>query len=108
MSDEQPASAPSKLRIRDVTGLACWPATGKHRVINSCRRGHSETIPVTTQAELIAAMVAGCRYVMPNGRACVELVNVSTHVGPDGVARGSVLILDEPTEKAPGEPGDER
>lgn len=118
MSGEQPAkdtSAPGgstkrgTLRTRDVTGLACWPATGKHRVINSCRLGHSETIEVTTQAGWIAAMTAPCSVVMPDGRACVALVNVSTHVGPDGREIGMILILDPKTEKAaPGEPADER
>jgi hypothetical protein len=67
-----------------------WPATGKHRVVNSCRAGHEEVTEVHTEAELIAAMIAACRYVMPEGRVCEALVHLSTHVGPDGVQIGSI------------------
>jgi hypothetical protein len=69
----------------------------KHRVVNSCRSGHEEVIEVTTQAELIAAMIAACRYGMPDGRACGALINVSRHVGPDGVEIGMILLLDRKT-----------
>jgi hypothetical protein len=108
VSTEQPAKdsiwpAPGttvkrgNLTIHNETGLERWPATGTHRVVNSCRAGHEETIEVTTQAGLIAAMTAGCRVVTPDGRVCGALVNCSRHVGPDGVGIGMVWIPDDRT-----------
>ena len=109
MSAEQPAKDPSwwpapgetvvrgKLRITNMTGVAQWPATGTHRIVNRCRAGHKETVEVTTNHEYIAAATAGCRTVMPDGRTCQELVNVSQHVGPDGVLIGLVMIPDPKT-----------
>jgi hypothetical protein len=117
MSTEQPAQDPSpsapvergdwpapgatvkrgNLTIRNLTGLARWPATGRHRVVNRCRAGHSETIEVHTERDLIAAMTAGCRVVMPDGQGCRALVNCSRHVGPDGVEIGMIWIPDPRT-----------
>jgi hypothetical protein len=117
MSSEQPTKdsfwpAPGttvrrgNLTIRNMTGVPTYPATGTHRVVNRCRAGHEETIEVTTQAGLIAAMTAGCRVVTPDGRVCGALVNCSRHVGPDGVGIGMVWIPDERTP--PRQPGGAR
>jgi hypothetical protein len=82
VSTDQPAPVPSgptkrgTLTIRDMTGLPTHPATGRHRVVNSCRGGHEEVIEVRTERELIEAMIAACRYGMPDGRVCEALVVV--------------------------------
>jgi hypothetical protein len=115
MSAEQPAKDPSwwpapgatvkrgNLTIRNMTGIPILPATGKHRVVNRCRAGHEETIEVTTQAGLIAAMTAGCRVVTPDGQVCKALVNVSRHINGAGIELGMVWIPDERTP--PDSPG---
>lgn len=94
MSDEpaKDTSAPSgptkrALRIRNVTDLPTHAATGKHRVINSCRGGHEEVIEVHTRGELTAAMTAACRV-------CGGLVNVSRHVNGTGIELRMILIPD--------------
>jgi hypothetical protein len=98
-----PVFPPSLLRTRNVTGLARWPATGTHRVANSCRAGHHEVIEVWTERDLIAAMTAGCRYQMPDGQVCKALVNVSRHINGAGIELGMVWIPDERTP--PDSPG---
>ncbi len=85
----------TKLRTRDMTGVATYPATGRHRVVTSCRSGHKEVH--TERREWIEAMVSACRHVMPDGRACEALVNVVRYVGPDGIEIGMILILDPKT-----------
>ncbi len=89
------ASASARTRNPPHTSRA--PATGTHRVVNSCRGGHSETIEVHTREELHAAMVSGCRVVMPDGRPCRALVNVSRHINGAGVELGMIWIPDPKT-----------
>jgi hypothetical protein len=109
MSTEQSAKDPSwwpapgatvkrgNLTVRNMTGIPILPATGTHRVVNRCRAGHSETIEVHTERDLITAMTAGCRVVTLDGRVCGALVNCSRHVGPDGVGIEMILIPDPKT-----------
>lgn len=84
------------LTITNMTGVAQWPATGTHRVVNRCRSGHEEVIEVHSDNELIEAMTAACRV-------CGGMVNVSRHIGPDGCGIGLVMIPDERTP--PDSPG---
>jgi len=85
--------ARGKLRITNMTGVAQWPATGTHRIVNRCRAGHEEIIEVHSDNELIEAMTAACRV-------CGGMVNVSRHIGPDGVGIGTIMVPDE----RPGSP----
>jgi hypothetical protein len=71
-----------------MVGPRTWPATGKHRVVNSCRAGHEEVIEVHSDNELIEAMIAACLV-------CGGLVVISRHLGPDGRERGMIMIPDE-------------
>jgi hypothetical protein len=81
------------LRITNMTGIPTHAATGTHRVVNRCRAGHEEIIEVHSDNELIEAMTAACRV-------CGGMVNVSRHIGPDGVGIGTILVPDE----RPGSP----
>jgi hypothetical protein len=94
--DPSAPSGPTKRGTLRMVGPRTWPATGKHRVVNSCRAGHEEVIEVHSDNELIKAMIAACLV-------CGGLVNVSTHVGPNGVAIGTIMIPDDRTP--PDDPG---